>query len=308
MAAVESRSRARTTEQTRDWPPALRAAPPAITRVGIVGLGTTGSALAELCLHAGLETVGCEASESVSQRVRDGIERTVYWNGHDGDRPAGLDAQQLARLTLTSDPRALADCELVIECGGERDSVKRELIADLDAMIRDDALIASHTSRGSVTELAARAERPQRIVGLHLPPQMGGFPLVEVVRGELTEPVAVEAVAAFMQRIGRQPLCCEDTPGFVVDRVVVPLLNDCVRVLDEAGVTPEALDAGLRAAGWSLGPCELLDSIGIDAHVAAAEALYAALREPRFAPPPRLVRMRRAGLLGRNAGQGFYSY
>jgi 3-hydroxybutyryl-CoA dehydrogenase len=306
MAVVESRSPARTPERTRDWPPALRAAPPAITRVGIVGLGTTGSALAEVCLRAGFETVGCEASESVSRRVRDAMERTLYWG--DSDRPAGLDAPPPARLTLTSDPSALADCELVIECVGERSSVKRELIADLDAMIRDDALIASHTSRGSVTELAAAAERPHRIVGLHLPPGTAGFPLVEVVRGELTEPGALEAVAAFVRRIGRQALCCEDTPGFVVDRVLVPLLNDCVRVLDEAGVTPDALDAGLRAAGWSLGPCELLDSIGIDVHVAAAEALYAALREPRFAPPPRLVRMRRAGLLGRNAGQGFYSY
>jgi 3-hydroxybutyryl-CoA dehydrogenase len=295
-------------EQTWEWPAGSRVDQPEIGQVGVVGLGATGAALAELCLRAGVETVGCELSTSVAERARARIERSLYWEDEEG--AAKINGRPpIARLTLTGELSRLAECEVVFECAGEQGSAKRELIAELDATIRRDAVIASHTLRLSVTEVSASADRPQRVVGLHLPNQTGGSPLVEVVRGELTEAGAVESVAAFMKRLGRHPVCCQDTPGLIVDRVLIPLLNDCVRVLDEADVTPEDLDAGLRlGAGWSLGPCALLDSIGIDVHVAAAEALYAALREPRMAPPARLVRMRRAGLLGRKAGQGFYSY
>ena len=113
----------------------------------------------------------------------------------------------------------------------------------------------------------------------------------------------------FADRLGKTPIRCHDTPGFVVNRVLIPLLNDCLRVLDEARVTPEDLDNGMKyGAGWPMGPCELVDLVGIDIHVHASEALYAALREPRMAPPPRLVRMAQAGKLGRKSGEGFYRY
>ena len=133
--------------------------------------------------------------------------------------------------------------------------------------------------------------------------------LVEIVRAERTADDVFEAAYAFAERAGKTPIRCHDTPGFVVNRVLIPLMNDCVRVLDEARVTPEDLDTGMKhGAGWPLGPCELLDLLGIDIHVHASEALYAALREPRMAPPPRLVRMAQAGLLGRKTGRGFFTY
>jgi 3-hydroxybutyryl-CoA dehydrogenase len=135
------------------------------------------------------------------------------------------------------------------------------------------------------------------------------MPLVEIVRTELSSDEAFEAAYSFAERVGKRPIRCHDTPGFVVNRVLIPLLNDCVRVLDEARVTAEDLDKGLKhGAGWPMGPCELLDLIGIDIHVHASEALYEALREPRMAPPPRLVRMAQAGLLGRKSGRGFFEY
>jgi 3-hydroxybutyryl-CoA dehydrogenase len=135
------------------------------------------------------------------------------------------------------------------------------------------------------------------------------MPLVEIVRAELSSDDAVEAAFAFGERLGKHPIRCHDTPGFVVNRVLIPLLNDCVRVLDEARVTPEDLDAGLQhGAGWPMGPCALVDLVGIDVHVHASEALYDKLRERRMAPPPRLVAMRNAGLLGRKSGRGFYIY
>jgi 3-hydroxybutyryl-CoA dehydrogenase len=135
------------------------------------------------------------------------------------------------------------------------------------------------------------------------------MPLVEIVRTEVVEDDVYETAFAFAEQLGKTPIRCHDTPGFVVNRVLIPLLNDCVRVLDEARVTPEDLDRGMKhGAGWPMGPCELIDLVGIDIHVHASEALYGALREPRMAPPVRLVRMAQAGLLGRKTGRGFFAY
>jgi 3-hydroxybutyryl-CoA dehydrogenase len=135
------------------------------------------------------------------------------------------------------------------------------------------------------------------------------MPLVEIVRTEVVDDDAYETALAFAEQLGKTPIRCHDTPGFVVNRVLIPLLNDCVRVLDEARVTPEDLDRGMKhGAGWPMGPCELIDLVGIDIHVHASEALYGALREPRMAPPVRLVRMAQAGLLGRKTGRGFFAY
>ena len=135
------------------------------------------------------------------------------------------------------------------------------------------------------------------------------MPLVEIVRAQLTSDEAVEIAYTLGEKLGKHPIRCHDTPGFVVNRVLIPLLNDCVRVLDEARVAVDDLDAGMKhGAGWPMGPCELLDLVGIDVHVHASEALYDKLREPRMAAPPRLVAMANAGLLGRKSGRGFYTY
>jgi 3-hydroxybutyryl-CoA dehydrogenase len=160
-----------------------------------------------------------------------------------------------------------------------------------------------------VTEIASAAATPERVVGMHFFNPAPLLPLVEVIRTELTDDDAFEAAYAFGERLGKTPIRCNDTPGFVVNRVLIPLLNDCVRVLDEARVTPEDLDTGMKnGAGWPMGPCELIDLVGIDIHVHASEALYQALREPRMAAPSRLVRMAQAGLLGRKSKRGFYTY
>jgi 3-hydroxybutyryl-CoA dehydrogenase len=135
------------------------------------------------------------------------------------------------------------------------------------------------------------------------------LPLVEIVRAERTSDAALEAAYGWAQRVGKTPVRCNDTPGFIVNRVLIPLLNDCVRVLDEADVTAEDLDKAMtNGAGWPLGPCALVDLVGIDVHVHASEALFAALGEPRMAPPARLLGMQAAGRLGRKSGRGFFEY
>ena len=175
--------------------------------------------------------------------------------------------------------------------------------------MRDDAILATNTSALSVTEIASVLQRPERAVGMHFFNPAPLMPLVEIVRAERTSDAVFETAFQLGAALGKTPIRCSDTPGFVVNRVLIPLLNDCVRVLDETGVTPEDLDAGMRyGAGWPMGPCALLDLVGADVHVHASEALYEKLREPRMAPPARLVRMLKAGKLGRKTGEGFYKY
>ena len=286
--------------------------PPAVAelrKVGVVGLGAMGAGIAQLCVEAGLETVGREVSGELGEAARERIAHFLARKVEKGRLEQSDRDAAMGRLSLTTDLGDLGDCDVVIEAIVESLELKRELFADLDRICRPDAVLATNTSAISVTEIAAATSSPERVAGMHFFNPAPLMPLVEIVRAELTSDDAVETAFALALRLGKTPVRCGDTPGFVVNRIVIPLLNDCVRVLDEARVTPEDLDTAMKnGAGWPMGPCELADLVGIDIHVHAAEALYEKLREPRMAPPPRLVAMLNAGLLGRKSGRGFYRY
>jgi 3-hydroxybutyryl-CoA dehydrogenase len=280
-----------------------------IRKVGVVGLGTMGAGIAQLCVQAGVETIGREVSDELGERARARIDHYLGRGVEKGRLSASDKESALARLTTTTSLSELAQCDLVIEAIVEDLDAKRSLFRELDQLVPGDAVLATNTSALSVTEVAAATERPERVVGMHFFNPAPVLPLVEVVRTELSSDEAVETAYEFARRIGKDPIRCADTPGFVVNRILIPLLNDCVRVLDEAGVSPEDLDKAMTAGvNWPIGPCALIDLIGVDVHVHASEALFAALGEERMAPPPRLVRMRDEGALGRKAGRGFYSY
>ena len=280
-----------------------------IRKVGVVGLGTMGAGIAQVCIEAGLETVGREISLDVAEQAKERISHFITRKVEKGQLAQGERDAAVARLALTTDVSDLADCDLVIEATFEDLTVKHELFAELDRITQPGAILASNTSALSVTEIAAACAHPERVVGMHFFNPAPLMKLVEVVRAELTSVEVHETAFAFAERLGKEPIRCSDTPGFVVNRVVIPLMNDCIRVLDEAGVTPEDLDMAMKhGAGWPMGPCALVDLVGIDIHVHASEALYEKLREPRMAPPPRLVRMAKAGKLGQKTGEGFYRY
>jgi 3-hydroxybutyryl-CoA dehydrogenase len=170
-------------------------------------------------------------------------------------------------------------------------------------------VLATNTSALTVSEIAVATAHPERVVGMHFFNPAPVLPLVEIVRAHGSSDEAVEAAYAWAERAGKQPVRCNDTPGFIVNRILIPLLNDCVRVLDEAGVQPEEMDKAMtNGAGWPMGPCALIDLIGVDVHVHASQALREKLGEPRMAPPERLVRMQEQGRLGRKSGAGFYEY
>jgi 3-hydroxybutyryl-CoA dehydrogenase len=280
-----------------------------ITRIGIVGLGAMGAGIAQLAVEAGYETVGREVTGEFAQTARARIAHFLQRKVDKELMAASARESALASLSLTTDLADLAGCDLVIEAIVEDLEPKRELFRELEGIVRAETVLATNTSALSVTEIAAATSTPQRVVGMHFFNPAPLMPLVEIVRAELSSDEAVETAFAVGERLGKRPIRCHDTPGFVVNRVLIPLLNDCLRVLDEARVTPEDLDAAMTAgAGWPMGPCALVDLVGIDVHVHASEALYEKLREPRMAPPPRLVSMRNAGLLGRKSGRGFYRY
>ena len=280
-----------------------------VRTVGVVGLGTMGAGIAQLCIQAGLETVGREVTLELAERAQGGIAHFLGRAVEKGTLDAAERDAALGRLRLTAELSDLAGCDVVIEAIVEELGPKRELFAALGGIVRPDAVLATNTSALSVTEIAAAASRPERVVGMHFFNPAPLMPLVEIVRAELSSDGAVETAYALGQRLGRNPIRCHDTPGFVVNRVLIPLLNDCIRVLDESRVAPEDLDTAMtNGAGWPMGPCTLVDLVGIDVHVHASEALYEKLREPRMAPPPRLVAMKNAGLLGRKSGRGFFSY
>jgi 3-hydroxybutyryl-CoA dehydrogenase len=244
-----------------------------------------------------------------AEKARDQIAHFLTRKVEKGTLTAAARDAAIARLSLTTTLADLADCDVVIEAAYEDLEVKHELFQILESVVRDDTILATNTSALSVTAIASVLARPERAVGMHFFNPAPLMPLVEIVRAERTADDVFEAAFELGAKLGKTPIRCSDTPGFVVNRVLIPLLNDCVRVLDEARVTPEDLDTGMKhGAGWPMGPCELLDLVGADVHVHASEALYDKLREPRMAPPARLVRMLQAGKLGRKTGEGFYKY
>ena len=281
----------------------------AVERIGVVGLGAMGAGIAQVAIEAGFEVVGREVTTELGEAAAGRIGHFLTRKVEKGQRTQDERDAAVARLTTTSELSKLSECDLVIEAIVEELDAKRALFAELERICRTDAVLATNTSALSVTEIAAATATPERVVGMHFFNPAPLMPLVEVVRAQLSADEAVAAALAIVERLGKVAVPCHDTPGFVVNRVLIPLLNDCVRVLDEARVMPESLDAAMtNGAGWPMGPCTLLDLVGIDVHVHASEALYEKLREPRMAPPPRIVGMRNAGLLGRKSGRGFYGY
>jgi 3-hydroxybutyryl-CoA dehydrogenase len=278
-------------------------------KVGVVGLGTMGAGITQVSVVAGHETVGREVSHELAERGRSTIEHYLGRAVEKGRMGAADRDAALGRLTLTTELSDLGDCELVIEAVLEELPLKRAVFEELDRLTGPGAILATNTSALSVAEIAEATERPERVVGMHFFNPAPILPLVEIVRAPKSSDDAVRKAYEWAEGAGKQPVSCNDTPGFIVNRILIPLLNDCIRVLDEAGVTPEDLDkAMVNGAGWPLGPCALVDLVGIDVHVHASEALYEKLGEARMAPPERLVAMQKEGRLGRKTGAGFFEY
>ncbi len=277
--------------------------------VGVAGLGTMGAGIAEVCLRAGLSVRAFEPDEELLRSGCASIEASLDKAVERGKATADERAASLAGLRPTTSLGAFSDCGAVLEAVTEDLDVKQGLVSELDAIVASDSLIATNTSALSVTAIAAASANPSRVVGLHFFNPAQVLPLVEVVRTDLASESAIECAARLVEQIGKTPVHCGDTPGFIVNRILIPLLNDAVRAFDEGTADAASIDTAMTlGTNWPIGPLALIDLIGVDVQVHASEALWDAYRETRFAPPARLKRMVEAGHLGRKSGRGFYEY
>jgi len=282
---------------------------PEIRKVGVLGCGLMGSGIAQVAAGSGYATVAREVEQGPLARGRSAIEKSLAKLVEKNKlSPADRDAA-LARLAFTTDLSALADCDLVIEAVTEDLGLKNRLWAELDARCPARTIFASNTSSLTIGAMAAVTTRADRFVGLHFFNPVPLMPLVEVVRALTTSRETLERSLAFARSLGKEAVLAKDSPGFLVNLLLVPYLLDAVRALERGVGTVTDLDLAMRlGCGHPMGPFTLLDFVGIDTTVRIAEIMFDEYRETRYAAPPLLRRMALAGLHGRKSGKGFYDY
>ncbi|WP_344108650.1 3-hydroxybutyryl-CoA dehydrogenase [Kribbella alba] len=277
--------------------------------VGVVGLGTMGAGIAEVFARNGLSVVGVERDEQAAERGRGHIQHSTDRAVKRGKLSVEDQQALFDRVTFATELEALADCDLVIEAVIERLELKREIFSALDKVVRDDAILATNTSSLSVTEISVATERPRRVVGMHFfnPAPVQEF--VEVIKTVITEPDVVEDVSALARRLDKVPVVAADRAGFIANALLFGYLNHAVSMVESRYATREDVDAAMRlGCGYPMGPLALLDLIGLDTAYEILDTMYKQGRNRLHAPAPILKQMVTAGLLGRKAGRGFYTY
>jgi 3-hydroxybutyryl-CoA dehydrogenase len=280
-----------------------------ITKVGVLGCGLMGSGIAQTAAAAGFTTVARDVTEPLLEKGRSGILKSLGKLVEKGKLdPKSRDAA-VGKLSFTTDLGALQDCDIVIEAVTEDLELKNGLWRELDRVCPPMTIFASNTSSLTIAAMAAATTRPDRFVGLHFFNPVPLMPLVEVVRTVTTSPETFDRAFEFARRLGKEPVTAVDSPGFIVNLLLVPYLLDAARALEHGVASTSDLDRAMQlGAGHPMGPLTLLDYIGLDTVVRIAEIMFDAYREPRYAAPPLLQRMVVAGLHGRKNGRGFYDY
>lgn len=281
----------------------------AIKTVGVIGCGLMGSGIAQVCAQKGYITYIREVSQDLVQKGVNRIQQFLAEGMARGKvRPEEM-AQVMTLLRPTTKIDDLKDCDLVIEAIVENLEEKKKVFAELDRVLPPHAIIASNTSSISITAMAAATKRPSQCIGLHFMNPVPIMKLVEIVRPEVTSPNTYEASKAFAESLGKVTVTAKDTPGFIVNLLLVPYLCEAVRAVDTGLSTPQDIDTAMKlGCGMPMGPIELLDFVGLDTTLYIMDVLFNEFHDPRFAAPPLLRRMVAAGWMGKKAGRGFYNY
>ncbi|WP_091807971.1 3-hydroxybutyryl-CoA dehydrogenase [Prauserella marina] len=280
-------------------------------RVGLVGCGTMGAGIAEICALAGLDVVVCVTSPASAERGRARIVRSLDHALRKGKLTEQDRDGALERLSFTADLDALADRQIVIESVLEDEAVKVQVFRALDKVVDDQrAILATNTSATPIMKLGRATERAGHVVGTHFFNPAPVLPLVEIVPSLLTEEDTVTRIASFVtEKLGKQVVRSPDRAGFMVNALLIPYLLSAIRMLESGFASAEDIDSGMRlGCAHPMGPLRLVDMIGLDVINAVAESLHAEFREPHYSPPPLLLRMVDAGLLGKKTGRGFHEY
>jgi 3-hydroxybutyryl-CoA dehydrogenase len=277
--------------------------------IGVCGAGTMGAGIAQQAAASGYQVRVLDVDDTAWKRglgiITKGLDRMF---AKEKITQADRDAI-LSRLSYSTDASSLADVDYVIEAVFEDYEVKKDLFARLELVCRPDVVFATNTSSISITEIAAASQRPDRVVGMHFFNPVPALPLVEVIPALQTDPEAAGLATEMATRLGKIPVACNDTPGFVVNRILVPMMIDAARVFESGVATAEGIDTAMKlGANMPMGPLELMDFIGVDIAYHIGNVLYEYTKEQRFSPPTIMRKMVKAGHLGRKSGKGFYDY
>ncbi len=280
-----------------------------INTVGIIGAGTMGNGIAQACAVVGINALMIDINEAAIERglktVSGSLDRLVRKE----KLSEAQKAEAMARITGSTKMADLAKADFIIEAATENEDLKRKILKDVAAIAGTDAVIATNTSSISITGLAASTGRPERFIGMHFFNPVPVMALVEIIRGLATSDETFAATEELSKRLGKTPICVKNAPGFVVNRILCPMINEAIFVLAEGLATAEDIDNGMRlGTNHPIGPLALADMIGLDTMLSVMEVFYEGFNDSKYRPAPLLKEMVAAGYLGRKTGRGFYHY